>query len=147
MLLDVSAPTFGAKGLSCVWEVCRAGIGGCSSGPDLPRVMCVPQSGPWKKPGAGPKLQTKKPEPTPLYGWCHSRHSPRVPAQSGCVDASGNRYCKSCFRKKCQKEAAEKLARRQQDALAHVYTRAHTHTHTYGRRLFVPSHLWKRPLS
>ena len=35
------------------------------------------------------------------YGWCAGKHPARnpQPAQSGYLDADGNRYCKPCFRK------------------------------------------------
>ena len=55
-------------------------------------------------------MPARKPEP--LYGWCATRHSPLKAAQSGYVDSSGKRYCKTCFRDLCPEFYAAKQARR-----------------------------------
>ena len=54
----------------------------------------------------------KKRRAEPIYGWCCVKHRPRVSAQSGYVDADGNRYCTSCYRKYCPDLFAVKHAKK-----------------------------------
>ena len=47
----------------------------------------------------------------PLYGLCAAKRCNKN-AASGYVDASGKRYCKTCFRQVCPKAYAKKQAKR-----------------------------------
>jgi hypothetical protein len=43
------------------------------------------------------------------FGYCHVRHRPKMPAQSGYCDDEGNRYCRACFKARFPERYKEKI--------------------------------------